>query len=60
MIVVDRIDWTAILNVLKMCGVGESLMNGMKTFYKDKWRNELEFWNTKECETGMCAFPMSV
>ncbi len=31
----DRTDWTAMWDVLKMYGVGESLMNGVKAFYMD-------------------------
>ncbi len=31
----DRIDWTAMWDVLKVYGVGGRLMNGVKAFYKD-------------------------
>ncbi len=31
----DRIHWMAMWNVLKMYGVGGSLMNGVKAFYKE-------------------------
>ncbi len=31
----DRIEWTAMWDVLKVYGVGGSLMNGVKAFYKD-------------------------
>ncbi len=32
--VYDRIDWTAVWDVLKVYGVGGMLMNGVKAFYK--------------------------
>ncbi len=31
----DRIDWTAMWDVLKLYGVGRSLKTGVKAFYKD-------------------------
>jgi len=31
----DRIDWTALWDVLKVYGVGGKLLNGIKAFYKD-------------------------
>ncbi len=33
--VYDIIDWMATWDVLKVYGVGGSLMNGVKAFYKD-------------------------
>ncbi len=31
----DRLHWAAVWDVLKVYGVGGSLMNGVKAFYKD-------------------------
>ncbi len=31
----DRVDWEALLNVLKICGVGGQLIKGIKALYRE-------------------------